>query len=106
MEAASKRTTKRTAAAEAPEDGDRSIGGTSARREHKEPPQPCDPVCVHGISMGGLHAAMTVALSPFEASVVGWLAPSSAVPVFTSGIMASAIEWDTLSREARKRCVC
>ena len=71
--------------------------------EHKEPPQPCDPVCVHGISMGGLHAAMTAALCPFEASVVGWLAPSSAVPVFTSGIMASAIEWGKLAREARER---
>ena len=42
------------------------------------------PLVVGGISMGGLHAAMVAALTPFPVGTASLVGPPSAVPVFTS----------------------
>ena len=42
------------------------------------------PRVVGGISMGGLHAAMVAALTPFPVGTASLVGPPSAVPVFTS----------------------
>jgi Alpha/beta hydrolase domain containing 18 len=50
-----------------------------------------------GISQGGLHAAMAASLCDFRVHTIGALAPASAAPVFTSGVLESAVDWDALS---------
>ena len=42
------------------------------------------PLVVGGISMGGLHATMVAALTPFPIGTASLVGPPSAVPVFTS----------------------
>lgn len=42
------------------------------------------PLVVGGVSMGGLHAAMVAALTPFPLGTASLVGPPSAVPVFTS----------------------
>ena len=42
------------------------------------------PLVVGGISMGGLHAAMVAALTPFPVGTASLVGPPSAIPVFTS----------------------
>lgn len=53
-------------------------------------------LAVTGVSQGGLHAAMTAALSPIPVPVVMAFAPSSAAPVFTEGVLARSVDWDAL----------
>jgi hypothetical protein len=64
-----------------------------------------EPVAVHsvvaaGVSMGGLHSAMTASLlsgSHLEPlGVVSWLGPMSASPVFTLGELGRAVHWRAL----------
>jgi hypothetical protein len=56
-------------------------------------------ISVAGVSMGGLHAAMTAALSQLEVGAVSYLGPHSAAPVFTQGLLSKFIEWKCLQRE-------
>ncbi|TMW66786.1 hypothetical protein Poli38472_014098 [Pythium oligandrum] len=51
---------------------------------------------VAGSSMGGLHAAMTASVYPGEVGATAWLAPPSAVPVFTDGLLAASCNWSSL----------
>jgi len=57
-------------------------------------------VIMAGVSMGGLHSAMTASLlsgSHLEPlGVVSWLGPMSAAPVFTLGELGRAVHWRTL----------
>jgi hypothetical protein len=57
-------------------------------------------LAVAGVSMGGLHSAMTAALYPGSIGVVSWLGPPSAAPVFTDGLLARFCEWKRLQKEA------
>jgi len=56
-------------------------------------------LAVAGVSMGGLHSAMTASLSPARLGVVSWLGPPSAAPVFTEGLLARFCEWKRLQSE-------
>jgi hypothetical protein len=56
-------------------------------------------LAVAGISMGGLHSAMTAALTPLSIGVVSWLGPPSAAPVFTDGLLSRFCEWKRLQNE-------
>lgn len=51
-----------------------------------------------GLSQGGLHAAMAAALCyDFPVNVVSAIAPASAAPVFTRGVLSTAVDWSSLS---------
>lgn len=52
-------------------------------------------MAITGISQGGLHAAMVSSLIP-NLPVVMALAPSSAAPVFTEGVLSTAVDWEAL----------
>ncbi|KAF0696161.1 Aste57867_13077 [Aphanomyces stellatus] len=52
--------------------------------------------CVLGGSMGGLHAAMAASLCPFDVGVSSWIAPPSAVPAFTHGLLSLSCNWKSL----------
>jgi hypothetical protein len=52
-----------------------------------------------GGSMGGLHAAMIASVFPHEVGACAWLAPPSAGPVFTEGLLAGSCNWDLLYKE-------
>jgi pimeloyl-ACP methyl ester carboxylesterase len=56
-------------------------------------------VTLAGVSMGGLHSAMTASLCPQSVGVVSWLGPPSAAPVFTDGLLARFCEWKRLQTE-------
>lgn len=56
-----------------------------------------------GISQGGLHAAMAASLCDFRVHVVSAIAPASAAPVFTRGVLASAVDWEALSSEKLRK---
>eukprot|EP00736_Rhodelphis_marinus_P003611 Rmarinus@m.2083 len=58
-------------------------------------------VGVTGLSMGGLHAAMTASLSPFPVAATPCLAPHSAAWVFTEGILSRACDWSVLGDETK-----
>ena len=84
---------------------------------------PESPVCVAGVSMGGLHSCMVASLlSPIEIGCVNWyvlsllsfipasfnqmntrLGPIGATPVFTEGCMAKAVDWKAMRRECDER---
>lgn len=61
---------------------------------------------VTGVSQGGLHAAMTAVAIGAErqggdvcdVGVVMALAPHSAVPVFTSGVLSACVDWRALAK--------
>lgn len=51
-----------------------------------------------GLSQGGLHAAMAASLCyDFPVNVVSAIAPASAAPVFTRGVLSTAVDWSSLS---------
>ena len=54
---------------------------------------------VAGISMGGLHSAMSASLFSHSVGVVSWLGPPSAAPVFTEGLLSRFCEWKRLQNE-------
>ncbi|EQC39565.1 hypothetical protein, variant [Saprolegnia diclina VS20] len=54
---------------------------------------------VAGGSMGGLHAAMTAALYPGDVGAASWVAPPSAIPAFTRGLLALSCNWQSLSQQ-------
>ncbi|KAJ0411361.1 hypothetical protein ATCC90586_004347 [Pythium insidiosum] len=54
---------------------------------------------VAGSSMGGLHAAMTASVFPGDVGATAWLAPPSAVPVFTDGLLAASCNWTSLYKQ-------
>lgn len=56
-------------------------------------------VCVAGVSMGGLHSAMTASVFPKSVGMVSWLGPPSAVPVFTQGLLSRYCEWTKLQEQ-------
>lgn len=57
-------------------------------------------MCTAGVSMGGLHAAMSASAFPQTSiGVVSWLGPPSAVAVFTEGLLSQYCEWLQLQRE-------
>jgi len=58
------------------------------------------PIVYAGTSMGGLHAAMSASLTPWDTGVVSWLGPPSAAPVFTVGALQRAVAWDALATQA------
>jgi hypothetical protein len=64
---------------------------------------------VAGLSMGGLHAAMTCSLLPRSWDNVGWtswLGPPSGVGVFTRGALAPACDWRAMASDVTLgRCV-
>lgn len=61
-------------------------------------------MAVAGISQGGLHAAMVAAATPeWPVGVVAALAPHSAAPVFTDGVLATVVDWQALGPAARPR---
>jgi Alpha/beta hydrolase domain containing 18 len=51
-----------------------------------------------GVSQGGLHAAMAASLCHFRVHSISALAPASAAPVFTRGVLGDAVDWDALLR--------
>lgn len=53
-------------------------------------------LAVAGVSMGGLHAAMTASLAPFSVGVVAWTAPTSAALVFSRGLLSEFCAWASL----------
>ena len=59
-------------------------------------------LAVAGVSMGGLHSAMTASLFQAPVGVVSWLGPPSAVPVFTEGLLARFCEWNQLQTQVGK----
>ncbi len=56
-------------------------------------------IVLAGTSMGGLHAAMTASLIPYEVGVASWLGPASANPVFTKGCLALGTDWMGLCKD-------
>lgn len=61
-------------------------------------------MCTAGVSMGGLHAAMSASAIPTTSvGVVSWLGPPSAVAVFTEGLLSRFCEWDMLKRETKTK---
>lgn len=56
-------------------------------------------LAIAGVSMGGLHSAMTASLFPKSIGVVSWLGPPSAAPVFTDGLLANFCEWKRLQND-------
>ncbi|OQR92999.1 hypothetical protein ACHHYP_03022 [Achlya hypogyna] len=56
-------------------------------------------VVAGGGSMGGLHAAMTAALFPGDVGVASWVAPPSAIPAFTRGLLALSCNWQSLAQQ-------
>ena len=72
-----------------------SGGGEGSRLPWLAP----DSLVMAGTSMGGLHSAMTAALTPFPVGLVSWLGPTSAGPVFSRGALADACEWDALAEQ-------
>jgi hypothetical protein len=46
--------------------------------------------------MGGLHAAMTASLCPLPVGVASWIAPPSAIPAFTRGLLSLGCNWQSL----------
>lgn len=58
-----------------------------------------DHVVVAGSSMGGLHAAMVGSVYPGDVGVTSWLAPPSAIPVFTEGLLAASCNWSSLYKK-------
>ena len=60
-------------------------------------------VLLTGVSMGGLHAAMTASMLPpawDRAGFVSWLGPPSGAGVFTRGALARACDWRALTAQA------
>eukprot|EP01029_Cantina_marsupialis_P016746 TRINITY_DN3746_c1_g1_i2.p1 TRINITY_DN3746_c1_g1~~TRINITY_DN3746_c1_g1_i2.p1 ORF type:complete len:669 (+),score=172.77 TRINITY_DN3746_c1_g1_i2:227-2008(+) len=55
------------------------------------------PLVVMGVSMGGLHSAMTASVTGFPVGAVSWLGPPSAAPVFTEGLLSTNCDWRALS---------
>ena len=58
---------------------------------------------ITGVSIGGHLAALAGALTPFELALVPCVAPHSAVPIFTEGLMRTACDWPALARADRDR---
>jgi pimeloyl-ACP methyl ester carboxylesterase len=56
-------------------------------------------VVVAGSSMGGLHAAMIASVYPGDVGATAWLAPPSAIPVFTEGLLAGSCNWASLYKQ-------
>jgi hypothetical protein len=56
-------------------------------------------IAVAGLSMGGLHAAMCASLSPIPVGVCAWVAPPSAAPVFSKGLLSQFCAWTTLEKQ-------
>ena len=56
-----------------------------------------------GVSMGGLHAAISACFMPYPVGVASYLGPTSAAPVFTKGVLANACEWKALVSQATHR---
>eukprot|EP00898_Chlorokybus_atmophyticus_P006782 jgi/Chlat1/7104/Chrsp57S06790 len=54
-------------------------------------------LCIAGLSMGGVHAAMVAALHEVHVAVVPLLAAHSAAPVFCEGVLSNATAWQALS---------
>lgn len=61
------------------------------------------PLVATGNSMAGLHSAMVAGLLPAPLAVASWLGPPSAEPVFTRGLLASAVKWQGLATDAFAR---
>ena len=60
-------------------------------------------VVLAGVSMGGLHAAMTASLLPpawRDVGVASWLGPPSGAAVFTRGALALGTDFAALARDA------
>jgi len=57
-------------------------------------------LCVAGFSMGGQMAALVGASYPADIATVAFAAGDTAVPIFLDGVLARAVHWDVLSREA------
>jgi hypothetical protein len=51
---------------------------------------------ITGVSIGGHLAALTGVLTPFDVAIVPYVAPHSAVPVFTEGLIKEACDWEKL----------
>lgn len=60
-------------------------------------------IVASGISQGGLHAVMTASILPFPVHTVAALAPHSAVPVFTEGVLGGLVHWEGLGENAKER---
>lgn len=54
---------------------------------------------ITGVSIGGHLAALTGVLTPFDIAIVPCVAPHSAVPIFTEGLMKKSCDWRTLSAD-------
>lgn len=58
-----------------------------------------DRLGVTGISKGGHLAAMAGALTPFDIAIAPMVAPHSAVPVFTEGLLSRVCDWAKLAEK-------
>ena len=52
---------------------------------------------ITGVSMGGHLAALAGVLTAFDLAIVPYVAPHSAVPVFTEGLIKKACDWEKLA---------
>ncbi|KER30182.1 hypothetical protein T265_03336 [Opisthorchis viverrini] len=57
------------------------------------------PVAIHGISMGGYMASLCATVWPKPISLIPCLSWTTASVVFVDGIMAGAVDWDTLTKQ-------
>ncbi|TGZ65602.1 hypothetical protein CRM22_005776 [Opisthorchis felineus] len=57
------------------------------------------PVAIHGISMGGYMASLCATVWPKPVSLIPCLSWTTASVVFVDGIMAGAVDWDTLTKQ-------
>jgi len=58
-------------------------------------------VVLAGVSMGGLHAAMTACTLPasLPVGVASWMGPPSAAAVYTQGLLAHGVDWAALAAD-------
>lgn len=56
-------------------------------------------LCISGLSMGGVHAAMTAGIYQSDVSCVPLLAPRSAAVAYCDGAMRTAMAWPALDTE-------
>ena len=76
-----------------------TIEETCSLLKHLSEEQGVKNMAVAGISMGGLHSAMTASVYSGSVGVVSWLGPPSAAPVFTEGLLSRFCEWKRLQTE-------
>ncbi len=82
-----------------PQAAPRRAGGGGGASRRRIPDGGYGHIVLAGTSMGGLHAAMTASVVPWDVGVASWLGPASANPVFTRGRLAFGTDWRHFAKE-------